>query len=117
MGLIKSNYRPISILPKLHKVFEKSICNQLLVFFGQVLFKYQCGFRKSFSAKHCLIKLLEQWKKSTDQAFDCLSHELLVAKLRAYGMEDSAVGFISDYLTNRKQRTKNLRDVLFGVPQ
>ena len=57
------------------------------------------------------------------KAFDCLSHELLVAKLSAYGMEDSAVRFISDYLTNRKQRTKignnysSWRDVLFGVPQ
>ena len=49
--------------------------------------------------------------------------ELLVAKLRAYGMEDSAVRFISDYLRNRKQRTKTennyifWRDLLFGVPQ
>ena len=106
------------------------------MFFDKVLSKYQCGFRKGFSAQHCLIKLLEQWKKSIDQglvfgalltdlskAFDCLSHELLVAKLSAYGMEDSAVRFISDYLTNRKQRTKignnysSWRDVLFGVPQ
>ena len=132
----KSNYRPISILPNLSKIFEKCIYNQLSVFFDKVLSKYQCGFRKGFSAQHCLIKLLEQWKKSIDQglifgvlltdlskAFDCLSHELLVAKLSAYGLEDSAVRFISDYLTNRKQRTKignnysSWRDVLFGVPQ
>ena len=94
------------------------------------------GFRKGFSAQHCLLKLLEQWKESVDQglvfgalltdlskAFDCLSHELLVAKLSSYGMEDLAVRFVSDYLTNRKQRTKignnysSWRDVLFGVPQ
>ena len=40
------------------------------------------------------------------KAFDCLSHELLVAKLSAYGMEDSAVRFISDYYIKRKQTTK-----------
>ena len=93
----KSNYRPISM----------------------VLSKCRCGFRKGFSAQHCLIKLLEQWKKSIDQglvfgalltgllkAFDCQSHELLVAKLSAYGIEDPAVRVIYDYLTNRIQRTK-----------
>ena len=40
------------------------------------------------------------------KTFDCLSHELLVAKLSAYGVDISAVRFINDYLTNRKQRTK-----------
>ena len=105
----KSNYRPISILPNLSKVFEKCIYNQLSIFFEKVLSKYQCGFRKGFSAQHCLLKLLEQWKESVDQglvfgalltdllkAFDCLSHELLIAKLSAYGMEDSAARFVSD---------------------
>ena len=132
----KSNYRPISILPNLSKVFEKCIYNELSIFLEKVLSKYQCGFRKGFSAQHCLLKLLEQWKESVDQglvfgalltdlskAFDCLSHELLIAKFSAYGMEDSAVRFVSDYLTNRKQRTKignnysSWSDVLFGVPQ
>ena len=101
-----------------------------------VFSKYQCRFRKSFTPQNCLIKFLEQWKKSIDQglvlgavltnlskAFDCLSHKLLVAELSAYGMGDSAVKFISDYLTNRKQRTKidnnysSWRGVVFGVPQ
>ena len=82
------------------------------------------------------MKLLEQWRKSTNQGlafsvlltdpskvFHSLSDELLVDKLCAYGMEDSAVRFISDYLTNRKHRTKignnysSSSDVLFGVLQ
>ena len=62
----KSNYRPISILPNLSKVFEKCIYNQVSVFFDKVLSKYQCGFRKGFSVMYCLMKLLEQWKKSAD---------------------------------------------------
>ena len=65
------------------------------------------------------------WCPLTDlsRAFDCLPHKLLVAKLSACGMEDSAVRFISDYLTNRTQRTKignnysSWRNFLFGVPQ
>ena len=57
------------------------------------------------------------------KAFDCLSHELLAAKLSAYGVEISAIRLIYDYLTNRKQKLKIenhyslRRDLFFGVPQ
>ena len=57
------------------------------------------------------------------KAFDCLSHEVLAAKLSAYGVHISAVRFIYDYLSNQKQRTKienhysSWRDLIFGVPQ
>ena len=99
-------------------------------------FKQQCGFKKDFNAQHSLLKLLEKWRQSLDQglefgvlltdlskAFDCLSHELLAARLSAYGVHISAVRFIYDYLSNRKQRTKienhysSWRDLIFGVPQ
>ena len=57
------------------------------------------------------------------KAFDCLSHDLLVAKLLAYGIEISFVRLIYDYLTNKKQRAKignnysSWRNILSGVPQ
>ena len=57
------------------------------------------------------------------KAFDSLPHEPLAAKLSAYGVDISAVRFIYDYLTNRKQRTKienhysSWRDLICGVPQ
>ena len=57
------------------------------------------------------------------KAFDCLSHELLAAKLSAYGVDISAIRLIYDYLTNRKQKLKIenhyslRRDLFFGVPQ
>ena len=80
--------------------------------------------------------MLQKWRQSLDQglvfgalltdlskAFDCLSHELLIAKLTVYGVEISSVRLIYEYLKNRKQRTEignnysSWRDILFGVPQ
>ena len=82
----------------------------------KLLYKRQCEFRKGFDAQNSLLKLLQNWRQSLDQglvfgvlltylskAFDCFSHELLTAKLSAYGVDISAVRFIYDYLTNRKQ--------------
>ena len=63
--------------------------------------------------------MLERWKKALDnrkiagalltdlsKAFDCLNHELLIAKLEAYGFHHSALTYIFSYLSDRKQRTK-----------
>ena len=87
---------------------------------GQFLSKYQSGFRKGFSAQDCLLAMLEKWKRTvhkgnvfgvllTDlsKAFDCLSHELIIAKLNAYCFSLPALKLIQSYLsTNRLQRTK-----------
>ena len=89
-----------------------------------------------FSAQHCLVSMLKKWKSATDnkklfgalltdlsKAFDCLSHELLIAKLNAYGFNMSALRFVHSYLKNRMQRTKinseysSWEEILFGVPQ
>ena len=57
------------------------------------------------------------------KAFDCLSHDLLIAKLNAYGFSIAALRLVQNYLSNRKQRTKINSDfsswekILFGVPQ
>ena len=101
-----------------------------------LLSKYQCGFRKGYNTQYCLSAMLEKWKSSVDKrssfgalltdlskAFDCLSHQLLIAKLHAYGFSLNAPRLVHSYLTNRKQRTKintkysSWEEILFGVPQ
>lgn len=132
----KDNYRPVSILSNLSKIYERCIYSQMADFFEKILSKYQCGFRKGLSAQHCLLLMIEKWKKSVDKgyafgamltdlskAFDCIVHDLLIAKLHAYGFDNSSLNFIHNYLTNRKQRVKiNLsfsafNKIKFGVPQ
>ena len=113
----KNNYRPVSILPILSKLFERLISKQFSEFFESILSKFQCGFRKGYGAQ--LLMMLETWKEARDnkeafgtlltdisKAFDCLSHDLLIAKLRAYGLDLASLEILRDYLTNIKQRTK-----------
>ena len=96
----KDNYRPVSILSNISKIYERCIYDQIQLFFDSLLSKYQCEFRRGYNAQHCLITLIEKWKKSVDnggafgalltdlsKAFDCLPHELLIAKLDAYGFD------------------------------
>ena len=83
------------------------------------LFKRQCVFRKVYNTQYCLLKMLEKWKSAVDKgksfdalltdlykAFDCLSHDFLLAKLHTYGFSLSALKLIHSYLKNRKQKTK-----------
>ena len=97
------------------------------VFFEKFLSSQQCGFRNEYSTQHCLLHLLEKWKNCVDKgkvfessltdlskAFHCLDHELLIAKLNAYGFNLPALPLIHDYLSNRKQRTKMMIIIVPG---
>ena len=97
-----------------------------------------CGFRKGHSTQHALLNLLKNWQKTLDKSgvigtvhmdlsktYDRLPHDLLIAKLAAYGFENSATSLIliSDYLSKRYQRVKigsvfsSYLEILRGVPQ
>ena len=102
----KNNYRPVSILPVLSKVFEKSLYKQISSYFNDIFSKYQCEFRKAFSAQHCLLAVIEKWYNSMDQGkffgalltdlsklFDCFPQDLLAAKLSAYGFDNNSTQF------------------------
>ena len=103
----KENYRPISILPNLSKVYERLMYNQIYPYFETIFSKYQCGFRKGFNAQHCLLAMIEKWRKILDgvgetgavltdlsEAFDCIDHNVLIFKLNAYGFEKQSINFI-----------------------
>ena len=134
--LSKVNYRPISILPNISKVYERYLYDQMSEFFDNIFSKYQCGFRKGYSEQHCLLVMIEKWRKVVDnggafgalltdlsKAFYCIPHDLIIAKLEAYGFQIDALRFVHDYLSNRKQRVKlnrnfsSWRDIEYGVPQ
>ena len=67
VNVTKKNYRPISILSNLSKVHEKNLYSQLYNYFENVLFLSQCGFRKGYSAQHCLLVMIEKVKEAIDR--------------------------------------------------
>ena len=132
----KSNYRPISGLPSCSKFFEKVIQRQIATYIEIFLSPFLCGYRKGYSVQHALIVLIEKWRISLDKrgyggailmdlskAFDTLNHDLLIAKLHAYGFDKISLKLIKSYLTNRWQRTKvnnsysSWSEIIHGVPQ
>ena len=123
-------------MPLLSKVFERLLYDQLSEYLEKYLNTLLCGFRNSHSIQHALFKLLQGWQEElgksgfvgtilTDlsKAYDCLPHDLLVAKFEAYGMYKTGLNLIHNYLSNRKQRTKinssysDWYDIVRGVPQ
>ena len=135
----KKNYRNISLLPVVSKIFEKLIQTQTSTYVETFLSPFLCGYRKGYSAQHALLSMLEKWKISLDKgggggyaggvlmdlskAFDTLNHDLLIAKLYAYGFGKNALKLIQSYLSDRWQRTKintsysTWSALLKGVPQ
>ena len=118
--LDKTNYRPISILPTVSKIFERILFNQLQLFSNKFLLPLLCGFRKGYSTQYALISLLQKWQKCLDvsdgivgtllmdlsKAYDCVNHDLIIAKLEAYGVGENSLRLIQNYLSQRQQRGK-----------
>ena len=107
------------MLPPLSKVFEKIMFDQLYIYLNNFLNELLCGFRKGHSTQHAFFKLLQAWQQELDNSGfistilsdlskvrDCLSHDLLIATLGAYGLDRSSLRLLMDYLNSRKQWTK-----------
>ena len=135
--LNKENYRPVGLLPHLSKVFERIIYKQTNSYMEDKLAKCLTCFRKSHVTQHSLLTMLEKWKKKEidngsyvsalfmdlSKAFDTINHDLMLAKLKAYGFSTDALNLMHSYLKNRKQKVQinnkfSLeRNVIAGVPQ
>jgi len=133
-----SNYRGISVLAPLAKVFEKIVNEQVLDYLDRhsILFNGQHGFRKGHSCETALQELLSDINAARDKrlitmllmidyrkAFDCVDSNLLLLKLFQYGFSNNALDLIASYFKDRQQQTKlngrisSPSPIKFGVPQ
>ena len=123
-------------MPFLSKIFERQIYDQLDEYLDQYLNSLLCGFRNAHSTQHALFRLLQEWQNELgksgfvgtilmdlSKAYDCLPHDLLIAKFEAYRIGKSGLNLLLNYLSNRKQRTKvnssysDWYEIIRGVPQ
>lgn len=129
-----SNYRPISILPCLSKIFENILHEQLSEFIesNKILSNHQFGFRKlhnaNFAVLHLLNDILTHLNKNENilalfldlkKAFDLVDHEILMYKLLKYSFDPLAIQLLSSYLSNRfiYVGKSGLYKMFHGVPQ
>lgn len=133
-----SNYRPISILPVLNKIFEKLLYVRLSKHLDRLnfLFRRQYGFRSHSNTSCCVIDFLHQVYKNMNEAkavtavfldlskaFDMVHHDLLLKRLEACGVRGVALNLFKSYLTNRTQfvtvngASSCLLNVNRGIPQ
>lgn len=133
-----NNYRPISILPSISKIFEKIIYTRIVNYLERenVLYKYQFGFRKNHSTQMALSILIDQLHNSINckkyvlgvfldlsKAFDLVNYNILFSKLEHYGIRGHGLKLIKDYLNEREQyvqyNTKKSPHghINMGVPQ
>ena len=103
VSLLK-NYRPVTVLPVVSKIYERIVQKQILEYIDKHLYPHFCGYRKGYSIQTTLISMLEKWKLPVDnkgyaggvlmdfsKAFDTINHSLLFAKLYAYEFSKQAL--------------------------
>ena len=134
-----SNYRPISVFPCLSKILERIMYNRLFSYLDKndILYNKQFGFQKANSTDHAIIQLIDQLVKSFNdnkftisvfidlsKAFDTVDHQILLGKLKHYGITGNNLKWFHSYLSNRKQFIKynqteesTLLNIKCGVPQ
>ena len=134
----RSNYRPISVLPVVSRLFEKLIYDQLYQYLDEHKHpvSHQSGFRSLHSVVTCLLKGTSDWYIDIDngrytamifidlkKAFDTVDHQILLDKMQFYGITGRAHKWFSSYLDNWKQycrvngATSSIENIDIGVPQ
>ena len=135
---VMSNYRPISLLSNISKIMEKLMFSRLYKYLEahDLIYELQFGFRAKHSTNHALMAITQQIKLAIQnneiaigifvdlqKAFDTVNHEILIAKLSAYGVKGIPNMWFASYLSNRKQYVSindmdfSIQKVNHGVPQ
>ena len=136
---VLGNYRPISNLPFLGKVLEKTVFHQLDAFLqnNKVHNKFQSGFRKGHSTETALVKVINDLRMSADNkfvsvlllldltaAFDTIDHTILIQRLEHWvGLSGTALSWFHSYLTSRTYFVNladfesDKHDICSGIPQ
>ena len=134
----KFNYRPISVLPVVSRLFEKLVFNQLYQCLNDNCFinSNQSGFRELHSTVTCLLKNTDDLYSGMDtgnlagmvfvdlkKAFDTVDHQILCGKLASYGILHRELAWFGSYLSNRAQYCRvnrvdsRIENINIGVPQ
>ena len=113
------NYRPITTLSIIDKVFESLPSKQITHYFDPTLSPRLTAYRKNHSCETTLVRLAEDWKHAIDskelvtilstdmsKAFDSLCHNLVIKKLKAYGFTNQSLDLIRSFLNDRYSRVK-----------
>ena len=133
------NYRPISVLPIVSKIFEGEVFSQIYSFLNRhaPLSIFQSGFRPKHGTLAALIQMCDQWQTDMDdgkingvvfldicKAFDSVNHQILLEKLETqFGIHDTELKWFQSYLKDRKQvcfvneQTSSARKIICGIPQ
>ena len=120
----------------LNNIYERVLSDQLSVYFRDMLSDFISAYRKNYSCESTLLRLTKDWRAGLDtkellavisldlsKGFDCVSHELLLAKLKVYGVAEHGVALLRNFLSGRSQRVKvgnklsSWLPVIKGVPQ
>lgn len=122
---LMENYRPISLLPAFSKIFELCMCKRLIDFFKHcnLLSLNQHGYVPGRSTQTAIFnftkRILESMEKGNlaigifldlSRAYDCVDPDMLLRKLKAYGVRGQTLHLFSSYLTNRQQKVKILKN-------
>ena len=116
--LTKSNYRPITILPSLSKIFETLIHSRISHYFDDIFHEHVFAYRRNNRTDTAFHSLTEQWRKALDQ------HNIIGIVFMDHSVSmDKTTELIHDYLTNRRQRVRlgdqlsNWKEISAVVPQ
>jgi hypothetical protein len=133
-----SNYRPLSVVPTVVKIFEKAVKCQLIDYLesNNLLSPSQSAYMKNRSTQTALHQIVDECMNNIDKnyaniiccldlskGFDTLNHEILLSKMSKYGINGRNIEWFKSYLVNRTQIVRNnsdtssLHTVNTGVPQ